>query len=166
MIKSFSVLPVVLVFATRSFICLSQQLTCQSNGYDSCRTTSDFCSTEHTFVSEDKECGSLLVPLPLETPLIPGLQLCPFDFHTYEYGACPNFHVDDRNQLETMENLIELEQNIFSMTIMWEHTNAVLLPSLPDLNPDTRLEYMKRKPGALKLSDNALCHRSKYEEYQ
>lgn len=94
MIKSFSMLPVVLVFATHSFIYLSQRLTCQSNGCDSCCTTSDFCSTEHTIVSEHEECVSS--PLPLETPEISDhLEHCPLDFSTGGYGPCPNSVVDN-----------------------------------------------------------------------
>ena len=141
MIKSLSVLPVVLIFATCNFNSLSKQLTCQNNGCDSCCTTSDFCSTEHTIVSEDEECGS--PPLPLEAPLIPGLEQCPFDFYTYKYGACPNSHVDDKTKSVgdygkpdwVGAEFQSISYNIFSMTVMWEHTNAEILSTLPDLSP-------------------------------
>ena len=81
MIKSMShLLPVALVLATCSFTDLSQQPTCQSNDCDNCCVTSDYCSSEHPLIDEDRECRSRSQPLPLETPLLPGLEYCPFDF--------------------------------------------------------------------------------------
>ena len=90
-----TLLPVALIFTTYSFVSLAQQLTCQSNGCEGCCVTSDFCSTEHSLTSEVNECYRQSPRPPSETPLIPGLQYCPFDFHTLEYEQCPNSRVND-----------------------------------------------------------------------
>ena len=145
MIKSLSMsslLPVALVLATCSFTSRSQQLTCQSSGCESYCVTSDYCSTEHTIFSEDRQCSSRSLP-SLDTPSIPGLEYCPFDPDTGDYGRCPNSRVNNRNKSVGnygKPNWVGAEfQSIayyaFSMTVMWEHTDAEILKSLPGLSP-------------------------------
>ena len=137
-----SLLPVALVFVTCSFVSLAQQPICQSNGCDGCCVTSNLCNTEHTLTSEEHQCRSDS-HLSFETPLIPGLQFCPFDFFSFEYGQCPDSHVDDPTKSVGdygKPNWVGAEfQSIaydtFSMMVMWEHRDGDLLSSFPDLNP-------------------------------
>ena len=81
MIKSLSVwsFTQVLLFVTCN-LCLAQQPTCQSNdcdGTDWCCVASDYCTTEHTLI-EDQHCRNPSQRLPSETPLIPGVEYCPY----------------------------------------------------------------------------------------
>ena len=91
MIKPHRVLHVVPVFVIYcSFVSLAQQPTCQSNGCDGCCSSSDGCTTEHTFIREIHECQHRFPRPSLETPLVSGQELCPFDFYTAEYVPCSN----------------------------------------------------------------------------
>ena len=128
-----------------------------------CCVTSDSCSIEHTLASEDSLCRSLCSHPSFETPLIAGLQCCPFDFYTFEYGQCANSRVNDRAKSvgdygKPRAEFQSVTYDTFSMTVMWEHRAGELLSSFPDLSTVqgyTRLESMKRKLGALKKLDNA-----------
>ena len=170
MIKSLSMrslLPVALIFGTCSFVSLEQQLACRSNGCKGCCNTSDLCSTEHTLTSEVSECRGHNPPPPPETPLIPGLQLCPFDFLTLEYKGCPNSRVDDRTKSVGeygKPNWVGAEfQSIiydsFSMTVMWEHPDAEMLSTLPNLSPvqGYEIRIYKKEAGRPETVTHCVC---------
>ena len=172
MIKSLSMsslLPVALVLVTCSFTSLSQQLTCQSNGCDSCCVTSDFCGTEHNLISEDRQCSSRSLSLPLDTPLITGVEYCPFDPDNGDYGRCPNSCVN--NQTKSVGNygkpnwvgaeLQSIAYDTFSMTVMWEHTDAEILKSLPGtgLSPPQGYEVRiyQKESGSSEVLRHCFC---------
>ena len=164
MTKLLSVLPIVSVFATCSFVSLSQQLTCQSNGCVSCCTTSDSCSSEHTFTDEEKQCIRSSPPLPMETPQMTSddLQHCPFDVSAGEYGYCPNSRVDNRTRSVgdygkpnwVGAEFHSLDYNSFSMTVMWELADA-----LPDLSPvqGYEIRIYEREAGHSEIVRHCVC---------
>ena len=156
MIKPHRVLHVVLVFVIYcSFVRPGQQPTCHSNGCDGCCSSSDRCTTEHTFIRETGEClHHFPRPSPI-TPLVPGLELCPFDLHTVTYGSCPNSYVNDQTNSVGdygKPNWVGAEfqsQNFeaFSMTVMWEHADSEILSTLPTIQGyEIRIMY-KRAAG-------------------
>ena len=144
MIKPHCILHAVLVFAIYcSFVSLAQQPTCQSNGCDGCCSSSDLCTTEHTITSEIEQCSPSSLFLPYETPLVPGLVMCPLDLYTGKYGPCPNSYVNDRTNSVgdygkpnwVGAEFESLKYDSFSMTVMWEHADAEILSTLPNLSP-------------------------------
>ena len=151
--STYSLLFAALLFSFYTFVS-GAQVVCQSNGCDECCVTSDYCSTEHTLVSEDRQCRT---PYLRETPLIPGLQHCPFDFLEFEYESCRDSRVDDRSKSVGeygKPNWVGAEfqstaRDKFSVTVMWEHTDAEIPSSLPDLSPvqGYEIRIYEREPG-------------------
>ena len=144
MIKTNHILHVVLLFVIYcSFVILAQQPICQSNGCDGCCFSSDDCTTEHTVINEVYQCRTSLSRPYYETLLVPGLEECPFDFFTKIYEPCPNSYVNDRiNSVGDYRKsnwvgaeFESLTYNSFSMTVMWEHADAEILSTLPNLSP-------------------------------
>ena len=127
-IKS-SLLQVALILTTCS---LAQQLVCQSNDCDRCCVTSDFCSAEHTLISEEEQCRYRNSRSSPVTPMIPGLEFCPFDLHTFQYESCPNSRVYDSTKsigdygkpTWVGAEFQALSYDSFSVTVMWEHIDA------------------------------------------
>ena len=153
---------ILMIYYYSSFVSLGQQPTCQSNGSDGCCSSSDCCTTEHTVISEIQQCSpgpSSLSPL-YETRLVPGLELC---LYAGEYAACPNSHVDDRTNSVgdygkpnwVGAEFESLNYTSFSMTVMWEHADAEILSTLPNLSPvqGYEIRIYKRVAG---LSEGAL----------
>ena len=92
--------------------------------------------------------------------MVPGLELCPY---VGEYEACPNSHVDDQTNSVgdygkpnwVGAEFESLNYTSFSMTVMWEHADAEILSTLPNLSPVQGYEIRihKRVAG---LSEGAL----------
>ena len=143
------------------------EVVCHSNGCDGCCVTSEYCNTEHTLVSESHQCQ---IPGSLETPpLIPGVEYCPYDFHNFQYESCHNSYVDDPiksvgeyglpNQVGAEFHSLSLDT--FSMTVMWEHTDADQQLSL--LNRTSvqgyEIRVYEKEPGKPERLRQCLCVR-------
>ena len=144
MIKSLSMCSFlqVLVFVTCSLHCLAQQPTCQSNDcngtQDGCCSASDYCSTERTLIKEHVHCNIPFRHLPSETPLVHGLEHCPFNFLNIEYESCSDSYVDDPSK--SLGNygkpnwvgaeFQSISYDTFSVTVIWEHIDGDIQLSL------------------------------------
>ena len=168
MTKTFSTCSLffaALLFAFYTFVSQAQVI-CQSNGHNSSCVTSDYCSTEHTLISEDIQCSSHSSPSS-DTPLIPGLEICPFDPDTGDYRRCPNSRVNNRKQSVgnygkpnwVGAEFQSISYDIFSMMVMWEHTDAETLKSLRDLSPPQGYEVRiyQKQPGSSEVLRHCFC---------
>ena len=141
------------------------QVICQSSGCDGCCVTSEYCSTEHTLVNEANDCTS---PPSPETPMIPGLEPCPYDIITLQYKSCPYSRVDDETKSVGdygKPNWVGAEfqstaHDSFSMTVMWQHTNADDI-ELPLLNLSSvqgyEIRIIHKKEGSREVVKSCYC---------
>ena len=125
---SFKLLFATLLFSFCTFVS-EAEVICRSNDCNGCCVTSDFCSIEHTFLTEIQECQRRSPRSSPITPLVSGLENCEFDLYTGEYIPCPNSYVNDRSK-SVGENgkpnwvgaeFHSVSHESFSMTVKWQH---------------------------------------------
>ena len=163
---SFKLLFTTLLFSFCTFVSgADSEVICRSNDCNGCCVTSDFCSIENTFLTETQECQRRS-PRPLAiTPLVSGLENCPFDLFTHEYGSCPNSYVNDRFKSVGefgKPNWVGAEfhsasHESFSMTVKWQHIVNTDI-QLSDLNLTAVQGYEVRIYKSKKSGKESLLH--------
>ena len=163
---SFKLLFTTLLFSFCTFVSeADSEVICRSNDCNGCCVTSDFCSIENTFLTETQECQRRS-PRPLAiTPLVSGLENCPFDLFTHEYGSCPNSYVNDRFKSVGefgKPNWVGAEfhsasHESFSMTVKWQHIVNTDI-QLSDLNLTAVQGYEVRIYKSKTSTNESLLH--------
>ena len=164
-VRSFSL--TILLF-TICIVLARAEVICRDNGCDNSNTcsctSSDSCSEEHSVVREQNECRQHHPDLPST----PGhVVKCPYNYVFLEYEDCPNSYSTDVSKTVgdfgkpdwVGVQFQSLSYMSFSMTVMWEHKDAIKLQNRSDLSAVRGYEvkvYQKDNDGGRVLRE-CLC---------
>ena len=135
-------LPLTAGLVALSSIVIEAQIVCRDNGCGntgSCCTTSEYsCIEEHDLIAERDSC---IRPTARDTPLGNGVELCPL--RKYYFERCNNSYSTDNRQTVGRFGKVNwvgvefqsVSYETFSMTVVWEHKDAEILPDHPELSP-------------------------------